>query len=174
MKKLLLIFTLLLASAGVSVSAQGARSGIFGEFGLGVACGDINTDLGLSLGVGYRYHITGGLSWDMLKVAYYVPTATNDFGDGSSLRILTGVRYDSAPLLAGLPLYANFGAGYQMNVSDFDYWHGFAYEFGLGVKPTGNVSVGLVWEGDVAYYNLGMGSINSNFGIFGIKLAYQF
>lgn len=40
---------------------------------------------------------------------------------------------------------------------------------------TPNVSLGLMWEGNVAHYNLGwLGSVNENFGTFGVKVGFQF
>lgn len=187
MKKIFTIFTVLVAALSFSANAQRAgeynlgsgksnfaKSGIFAELGVGVACGDINTDLGLSLDLGYRYYFGSGFSWDMLRAGYYQPCTTDAFEEGSSLRFLTGIRYNSAPILADKPLYANFAAGYQFNVYDFDYWHGFAYEFGVGVVLNPTVSLGLVWEGNVAHYDFGFGSANANFGIFGAKLGIQF
>lgn len=186
MKKVISIIFAAIMAFGISANAQHAgefnfqesdwnHSGFFAEIGLGVACGDINTDMGLSVGLGYRYNLGNGFQWDILKAAYYVPTVTTEFGDGSSMRFLTGIRYQSHPILGDKPLYGTFSAGYQMNVSDFDYWHGFAYEFGLGVLLSRNCSLGLVWEGDVAHYNFGSyGSENMNFGIFGLKLGIQF
>lgn len=191
MKKLFIL--LLLTIIGVSINANAQRSGdqalgnsyewnhsgIFANVGVGVACGDIDTDMGLSIGLGYRYHFgkalnCPGLNWDVLNVTYYAPMVTSDFGKSSSLRILTGIRYNSSPILAGKPLYANFAAGYQMNVDDFDSWHGFAYEFGAGVLLSRTLSLGLMWEGNVAHYKIWGDSENLNFGIFGLKLGLNF
>lgn len=187
MKKLFMLLMLAAMSAGISATAQRAgeynlvhsddwnHSGIFANVGLGVACGDVDTDLGLSVGLGYRYHFGNGLNWDVISATYYSPMVTDDFEDSSSLRILTGIRYNSSPILAGKPLYGNFAAGYQMNLKDFDYWHGFAYELGAGVLLSRTVSLGLMWEGNVAHYDLGYDeSENLHFGIFGVKLGLNF
>lgn len=181
MKRAKLIIVMLLAITGFTAQAQTAKdnsfrnhSGIYAEVGLGVACGDIDTDLGLSLGVGYRYHFGKGIYWDMLRISYYCPTTTTYFSEGSSMRFLTGIRYNSMPLIAGKRLYGNFDLGYQLNVDDFDNWHGFAYEFGAGVILSRVASLGLVWEGNVAHYDFGFLSTNANFGIFGLKLGLQF
>ena len=187
MKRIISICVFLVAALGFSANAQVKEapevknfdwnhSGLFVEIGLGAACGDINTDLGLSIGLGYRYNLGHGFLWDIAKVAYYVPTVTSDmFGDGSSMRFLSGIRYQSQPVICNRPLYGTFSAGYQMNVSDFDYWHGLAYELGVGILFSRSCSLGLVWEGDVAHFNFGpFGSQNMNFGIFGLKLGLQF
>ena len=187
MKKVISLLAIVLAAVSFSASAQRAgelnmssnddwnRSGVFAEIGLGAACGDIDTDLGFSVGLGYRYHFGNGLFWDIIKVAYYNPSTTEAFEEGSSMRFLTGVRYNSAPLLAGKPIYANFAAGYQLNVYDTDYWKGFAYEFGVGVQCSRSVSVGIMWEGNVCHYSFGnWGSENANMGIVGLKLGIQF
>lgn len=187
MRKILTIITVIAAALSFSANAQRAgeynlgasdanfsKSGVFAEIGLGVACGDIENDLGLSVGLGYRYHFGSGFCWDILRVAYYVPSTTTAFEEGSSMRFLTGIRYNSAPILADKPLYANFAAGYQMNVYEFDNWHGFAYEFGAGVVLNPTVSLGLMWEGNVAHYDFGFDSANANFGTFGVKLGIQF
>lgn len=187
MRKILTIITVIAAALSFSANAQRAgeynlgtsdanfsKSGIFSEIGLGVACGDIESDLGLSVGLGYRYHFGSGLCWDILRVAYYAPSTTTAFEEGSSMRFLSGIRYNSAPVLADKPLYATFAAGYQMNVNDFESWHGFAYKFGVGVVLNPAVSLGLMWEGNVAHYDFGFDSANANFGIFGVKLGIQF
>ncbi|MEZ3589791.1 MAG: outer membrane beta-barrel protein [Muribaculaceae bacterium] len=177
MKRIFLIIAIVAAAFGVKSHAQEnwSHSGIFAEAGLGVACGDIDTDLGFSVGVGYRYHFGNGFNWDVVKVSYYNCFTTTACKEGSSMRFLTGFRYNSEPILAGKPLYGTFSAGYQLNVYDTDAWKGFAYEIGAGVMVTPNVSLGLMWEGNVAHYNLGwLGSVNENFGTFGIKAAFQF
>ena len=84
MRKILTIITVIAAALSFSANAQRAgeynlgtsdanfsKSGIFSEIGLGVACGDIESDLGLSVGLGYRYHFGSGLCWDILRVATY-------------------------------------------------------------------------------------------------------
>ncbi|MBD5316671.1 MAG: hypothetical protein HDS11_03230 [Bacteroides sp.] len=148
-----------------------SKSGLFVNATIGVGCGDLDSDFGFSVGLGYRYHFGNGLSWDVAKVTYSNPQTTYYFDDANTMSFLTGVRYLSMPILAGKPLYGNFAVGYQMNISDFDSWHGFAYEIGAGVALSRTISVGLVWEGDVAYvkhYD------NANFGIFGARLGINF
>lgn len=184
MKRIFSIALAVVAALPMTVMAQRAGefnldntddwsySGVFAELGAGVALGDLDADLGLSVGVGYRYHFGGGFCWDIAKVTYYNPQLTQYPGDASSLRFITAARYNSAPILADRPLYVTFGVGYQLNVVDTDYWKGFAYEIGAGVALSRNVSLGLVWEGNVAYW--GDGYDNSNFGILGAKLGVQF
>lgn len=183
MKKVIFMLMAFIASTAISASAQRAgeynltasedwnHSGIFAEIGAGLTAGDLDNDLSLSVGLGYRYHFGNGLYWDILKIAYYVPEVTNGFAESSTLRFLTGIRYNSAPIVAGHPLYGSFSAGYQLNVDDPDRWKGFAYEFGVGVVLNPTLSLGLMWEGNVAYvprYSDG------NFGTIGVKLGLQF
>lgn len=192
MKKLFAFCLAMMLTSVMSVSAQrageynlgdnseGSRSGVFAEIGVGVTAGDINTDLGLSVGLGYRYHFGNGFCWDILKATYQAPTVTTAFGEGSTMRFISAFRYNSAPILAGRPIYGTFGAGYQLNVYDTDYWKGFAYEIGVGVNLSRNVSLGLAWEGNVAnyeyydsyYYDYYSG--RANFGIFALKMGVQF
>ena len=186
MKKLFSILAALAVAVSVTASAQRAgefnlsnnedwsHSGVFSELGVGVTLGDLDADLGLSLGLGYRYHINNGFCWDIAKVTYYVPCVTTAFAESSSMRFISAIRYNSAPLLGDMPLYATFGVGYQLNVDDTDRWKGFAYEIGLGVNMSRSCSLGLVWEGNVAHYDTYYGSENANFGILGAKLGVQF
>lgn len=183
MKKLFTVIAVLIMAAGISINAQRAgefnlantgdnwsKSGIFAEIGAGAACGDIESDLGISVGLGYRYHFGNGFNWDVVKATFYNAFTTRAFEEGCAMRFLTGFRYNSAPVLADKPIYGTFSAGYQLNVYDTDYFKGFAYELGFGVLLSPTASLGIVWEGNVAHSYWG----NENFGIVGLKLGLQF
>lgn len=156
-----------------SSDSQWSKSGVFLNVGAGAAVGDVITDLGASIDLGYRYHFGNGFCWDIFRVSYYNFSITEDAEFGSSMRFLTGFRYNSVPLLAGKPLYGTFQLGYQMNLYDTEV-NGFAYEIGAGVLLTPTVSLGLVWEGNTADFDGYYDSETVHYGIIGLKLGINF
>lgn len=184
MKKLLLIFTVLVTSA-ITSSAQRAsdsdlswhgnsdinHNGIFTDVTAGVLTGDLDTDFGLGLKLGYRWHVSDGISWDIASIG--LSTGVSDFSEALNLRFLTGFRYNTPEDLVGKSLYVNFGLGYCLSTDDTDFG-GFAYEVGAGVNLTRTLSLGLVWEGSNWSYEYENWKISGKFGIIGLKLGLNF
>lgn len=146
------------------------HSGMFVEPAIGIMTGDCDTDFGLSLGFGYRWHIVNGFCWDVLKIA--ANTGASHMEDMFDARFLTGIRYNTDAIIPGRSLYANLAMGW--NITPFHpEWTGFAYEIGVGINLTKHVAVGLVWEGNCLNYE-DPGYDSAHNGLLGIKLGYQF
>ncbi len=183
MKKFIVFFALI---AGVfSMSAQRAgefsmwnnevsydinHSGLFLNPTVGLQTGDVEDDFGLSLQLGYRWHIGSGFNWNVLSVG--ANTGVSNFTDMLDLRFLSGVRYNSPEILAGKSLYADVAFGYNYLTEMEE--GGFAYEVGVGVNLNRSVSLGLVWEGSKVSYEDGWYDFSAKWGIVGIRLGLNF
>jgi hypothetical protein len=153
------------------------HSAVFVETALGATTGDIgDTDLGWSLGIGYRWHITSGFCWDILKLA--ANAEPSNFEDTVDCRLLSGFRYNSPRVLVGKSLYANVAFGYHFLDGDIDGRHGFAYELGAGINLTRHLSLGINWEASSynTTYKVGKKETSDkiSWGIVGLKLGCQF
>lgn len=152
------------------------HSGWFFDTGIGVLVGDVDTDFAWEFGMGYRWHISSGFSWEILRMGFN--TGVSNFTDIFDLRFTTGLRYDTPrfDFLKGRSLYADFVCGYGL-VPEFEEG-GFVYEIGLGAKLTRNFSLGLVWQGNTMsweYYDWGYYyDVSSKWGMFGVKVEYLF
>ncbi|MDE7472492.1 MAG: hypothetical protein K2M68_02790 [Muribaculaceae bacterium] len=186
MKKFLLVFALL--AGALSVSAQRAgefsmwsnensdinHSGFFLNPAIGLVTGDCEDDFGVSLQLGYRWHIASGFNWDIVKVG--ANTGVSNFTEMLDLRFLSGFRYNSHEILAGHSMYADVAFGYNFltDVSE----GGFAYEVGVGVNLTRTLSLGLVWEGsNVSYDDWFYGrytEVSAKWGTLGVRLGINF
>ncbi len=151
------------------------HSGFFLNPTIGVMTGDVDTDFGIDLTVGYRLNLVDGLSWDILKVG--ANTGVSNFSDLMTLRFLSGFRYNSPEIVADKSLYADFSLGYCLMTEDTDL-HGFAYEVGAGVNLTSNLSLGIVWEGNNPRYSYEDGryeyTFKYSFGTIGLRLGLNF
>lgn len=175
MKKLFLVLALIAATATTALAQRAAEasvwsddndinhSGFFFNPIIGAMVGDVPTSFGYGFEGGYRYHFASGVNWDILTVG--LNTCSESFEDYASVRLLTGVRYNTPNILAGKSMYFNFNLGYQINTKH-DYMSGFAYGLGLGVNLTRLVSLGFTWEGNTAD--------SANWGIFGAKVGFNF
>lgn len=178
MKKMLLALAMLLGIA--SAQAQRAseasvwnednginHSGLFVNPYLGAMTGDVDTMFGFGVELGYRYHFGSGFNWDILTVGWN--SGIKDGGDDvermSAVRIMTGARYNSAPVLAGKSLYGNFNLGYSVSTNE-SYMNGFTYSVGAGVNLSRLVSLGISWDGTTRD--------SFNWGIVGLKLGLNF
>ncbi len=186
MKKILT--TLLLFCCILTLNAQRAgeasiwndnsdinHSGFFLNPTLGVMVGDVDTDFGIDITVGYRWHIASGFSWDILKIG--ANTGVSNFADLMTLRFLSGIRYNSPEIIADKSLYADFSLGYCLLTDDTE-CNGFAYEIGAGINLTRTFSLGIVWEGnnpkyswEDSYYKY---TTKFNYGTFGVRLGLNF
>lgn len=177
MKKLLTVISLLFVLS-IQSKAQRAgelnvwnvddnwnHSGLFVEGGLGIFTGSnyhIENVLGVEINAGYRLHLTKGLCWDVAKVGSNL-YCHSDIGRYSTGRIMTGLLYNTPRILAGKSLYVDALMGYQFCLGE-TYFDGFAYEFGLGVKLTRNISVGVTYEA----------ATDCEIGYAGLRFSYQF
>lgn len=175
------VFVLGLAAANTqSVSAAWDddcnHSGVFLNPTVGVTVGDVDTDFGVGLGLGYRWHITNGICWDVASVG--ASTGVSNFTEQLNLRILSGLRYNSPALFADKGLYGSFGLGYQFCTDNTDI-SGLAYEVGAGINFSRTISLGFVWEGNCASYTV-VGprnytvDVDSHWGTFGVRLGINF
>lgn len=151
------------------------HSGFFLNPTIGVMTGDVDTDFGIDITVGYRWHIASGFSWDILKIG--ANTGVSNFSDLMTLRFLSGIRYNSPEIIGDKSLYADFSLGYCLLTDDTDL-NGFAYEVGAGINLTKSISVGIVWEGnnpkyswEDAYYKY---TEKFSYGTFGVRLGLNF
>ena len=46
------------------------HSGFFFDTGIGVVAGDLDPDFGWEFGMGYRWHIASGISWEIARLGY--------------------------------------------------------------------------------------------------------
>ncbi len=142
------------------------HSGFFFNTGIGIM-NDYwdETVAGWEFGLGYRWHISSGFSWEVIKLGF---STGLDYFEGISARFTTGFRYDTPRIeaLGKRPIYASVGLG--ANVLADEGIGGLAYEIGAGMKITRGFSVGLFWQGATLtdYYNTS--------GMFGIKAEYLF
>ncbi|MDE6453095.1 MAG: hypothetical protein K2L27_02705 [Muribaculaceae bacterium] len=182
MKKILIAFVMLFGAFAANAQRAGEatmwsddsdfnHSGFFFNPTVGVMTGDCDTGFGLDLTAGYRWHISSGFNWDILKVGMNTDVA--NFGEMLSLRFLSGFRYNSPALFADKGLYVDFGLGYQVFTDETDL-SGFAYEVGAGVNLTRLISLGLVWEGNTSSVDTYYGSYNLSWGTFGVRLGLNF
>lgn len=181
MKKLLLVLALVFATA-TSAMAQRAgeatvwaddndinHSGFYLNPYLGAMAGDVSTSFGFGAEIGYRYHFGYGINWDILTLGWN--SCSDSFEELSSIRLMTGVRYNTPQILAGKSMYINFNLGYQFNTYDGDL-NGFTYGVGLGVNLSRLVSLGIAWEGNTKHEDYW--DSNLNWGIVGLKLGINF
>lgn len=153
------------------------HSGFFFNTGIGVITGDCDTDFGWEFGMGYRWHIASGISWEILRLGFN--TGVSNFEELINIRLTTGIRYDSPRLdfMKGKSLYATFVCGGGVN-PEYEST-GFVYEVGAGVKLTRNCSVGLFWHGNPTleeweYDDYGYDYGDANYGMFGAKIEWLF
>ncbi|MDE6160299.1 MAG: porin family protein, partial [Muribaculaceae bacterium] len=147
------------------------HSGFFLNPTIGVEAGDVSTDFGIDVTLGYRWHIANGFNWDILKIG--ANTGVSNFAELMTLRFLTGIRYNSAPVIGDKSLYADFGMGYGLMTDDTDFG-GFVYEIGVGVNLTRKISLGLVWEGNCMKYSDDYWEYSAHYGLFGLRLGVNF
>ncbi len=182
MKKLLTVIAALCCILGASAQRAGEatiwndnseynHSGFFINPTLGVITGDVDTDFGIDLTLGYRWNFAGGLSWDILKVG--ANTGVSNFSDLMTLRFLSGIRYNSPEVIGDKSLYADFSLGYCLLTEDTDF-SGFAYEVGAGVNLSPSVSLGIVWEGNNPRYEDDFYIYKFSYGTFGLRLGLSF
>lgn len=146
------------------------HSGMFVEPAIGLMVGDCDTDFGIGVGFGYRWHIANGFSWDVLKISGN--TGVSHLSEMFDARFLTGIRYTTDAIIPGRSVYVNLAMGWNI-LPDQPEWTGFAYEIGAGLNLTNHVSLGLVWEGNcLKYEDPGYPSMHN--GLLGVKLGYQF
>lgn len=147
------------------------HSGAFTELVLGGQVGDVDADFGVGLNFGYRLHIWNGISWDVAKIG--VNTGVSHFTDVLDLRFLSGFRYNTPNFVAGKSLYLNCAFGYHFLTDNTDL-DGFAYEVGAGVNLNPNFSMGITWDASQSDVEGYYSDYSWNWGIIGLKLAYQF
>lgn len=155
------------------------HSGFFVNAGPGFLTGDADSEFAVEAGWGYRWHISNGISWEVLRLG--MDAAVSDFTETMNLRLTTGVRYDSPRIqaLGNRSLYGGVFLGYGNRVaSDYSGDGGFAYEIGAGVKLTRRLSLGLFYQGnsdkDCEFDYGGGGYGDLKWGMFGVKIEYQF
>lgn len=159
-----------------------SHSGLFVNPTIGVMCGDVKTDFGLDVTAGYRWNVTGGFNWDVLKFGFN--TGVGNFADDMTLRILTGVRYNTGQLFGGMGMYGDFAIGFATMTKSFDDLRpmGVGYEIGIGLNLTRMFSLGLVWEGnsvsdsmeDEIYGVEYETKLKAHYGTFGLRLGINF
>lgn len=187
MKKFLTVFAILCGfmSANAQRAAEASiwesddninHSGIFVNPSLGVVLGNADTDFGVDLTLGYRWHIGNGFNWDVAKIGAF--TGVSDFSDLMSIRILSGFRYNSAPILGDKSMYVDFSVGYSFRTTETSIG-GFAYEIGVGANLSRTISLGLVWEdnrhsADVYIPYWGEGTLKYHYGLLGLRLGLNF
>lgn len=185
MKKFLLL--LAVAVAGVStVMAQRAgelnvwqgdqndwnHSGVFADGGLGLFCGDTDTNFGIEVNVGYRWHLYEGLCWDVVKGGIQL-YCSDIIADASTARFLSGLHYNSPRFIADKSLYISTAFGYQFMWGDTE-MGGLAYEVGAGINLTPNFSAGINWSGNNTKYDYYLFSGTSKWGLLSLRFSYQF
>lgn len=178
MKKVLVAFALIFSvfAAKAQLASEGAvwnedagvnHSGVFLNPSIGYVTGDIDSGFGVSLNLGYRWHVGSGFNWDILSVG--ANSEVSNFTETLDLRFLTGVRYNSPAVLAGKSLYANFGLGYHLLTDNTDIG-GFAWEIGAGVNLSSKVSVGIIYE--ASHYS--EDGASANWGLVGARVGFNF
>ena len=156
-----------------------SHSGFFGEVVLGGQVGDVDGDFGVGFNLGYRWHIWNGLCWDVLNAG--LNAGVSHFTETLDARFLSGIRYNTPQFVAGKSLYINCAFGYHFLTDETDI-DGFAYEIGAGVNLNPHLSLGITWEANNSSeeYSYQVGrywytdKVDYNWGIIGLKLAYQF
>jgi opacity protein-like surface antigen len=153
------------------------HSAVFVETAIGAIVGDVDTDFGWNVGLGYRWHISYGFCWDVLKLG--INTIPSNFSKETlDWRVLSGFRYNSPRFIAGKSLYANVAFGYHILDGGKDGKHGLAYEIGAGINLTRHLSLGISWDASsynsTYTYKKNSYSENISWGIVGLKLGCQF
>lgn len=147
------------------------HSGAFTELVLGGVVGDMDGDFGVGVNLGYRLHIWNGICWDVLKVG--INGGVSHLSDTLDMRFISGLRYNTPAVVGGKSLYLNCAFGYHFLTDNTDL-DGFAYEVGAGVNLNPNFSMGITWEASQAETDGYYSDYDYNWGIIGLKLAYQF
>ena len=145
---------------------------IWNILGAGVVLGDVDVDFGLEFGLGYRWHITHGVSWEVIRMNYN--TAVSDWKDMQCLSFTSGFRYDS-PRLSFLKDYSLYGS-YVMGVGVCDTGYKdmeYVWEIGAGVKVNPYTSLGLYWKKNPRVYGYDYDCID-NYGMLSFRIECQF
>ena len=113
------------------------HSGIFIDAGIGAMADRWdNLNFGFDVGLGYRWHIAKGWSWEIFRLG--VEVGAPYISDTFAALLTTGFRYESKKFKhGGLYVSGNFGMAIPTQ------FPGAAWDFGLGMKVTRNSSVGL-------------------------------
>lgn len=128
------------------------------------------SDGAFGLGIHWERHYNPYLAWDVFSAMWDAPfDSPSDF---DRLAFKTGIRAFTPKFFRNMRGYANLDLGYSLNLlqtysvnynSYYDYYdieeedmeafHGFALEFGFGLRLTDHVGVGyaLDWDSNTKY-----------------------